>query len=215
MSGRLAVLAFVVVASLPVPAASAAPARDAGATTVTKAKACKQREGETKGRWLRRCKCRRFKGWETRVEFRRRCPGARVPRFDLPREPRQPLPAVERFRSGLMNTTLRYVTDPQNSDVSDDERYVFCYRTFTYVRHRVTRSGRRYDTRAEGDWRIVSAKFNADGISGSAVLHYDLVAKKSNDVDRLPSSADVPVSFHWTRFNLDGREYDAAKVSCN
>ena len=49
----------------------------------------------------------------------------------------------------------------------------------------------------------MSATVNADQVSGTAVLHYDLTSFQSTDVDPAPpSSADVPMTFNGTKVNL-------------
>ena len=61
----------------------------------------------------------------------------------------------------------------------------------------------------------MSANVNADQISGTAVLHYDLTSFQSTDVDPAPpSSADVPISFAGDKVTVNGRQYDATKVAC-
>jgi len=83
------------------------------------------------------------------------------------------------------------------------------------VRHRIGISSIAYDTDATGNWRIVSANVNADQITGSAVLHYDLTSFHSSDVDPAPpASGDVPISFNGVKVNFNGRNYDPTKVAC-
>jgi hypothetical protein len=227
------VLAALAGALLLAPAAPASPASAAGqATTAKKAKACKKRKGETRKHWLKRCKCGKLKRTESRAKFRKRCPGAKVPKRKAPAggQPAPAVPApggggapvtppaqsdVDKVTQALTGTRLQYFTYSQVSGASDDRRYVFCNGTFTFVRNRIAISGAAYDTNAAGAWRIVSATVNPDGLSGSAVLHYDLTSYQSTDVDPAPpSSADVPVSFNGNKVVLGGVTYDATKVTC-
>jgi hypothetical protein len=229
MSARrlYALLALALTASLlAAPAASASPTRDAG-ITAKKAKACKKRKGETKKHWLKRCKCTKFKGTETKAKFRKRCPGAKVP--TRPVAAPAPAPtgtppatgpltgqaAIDKVTQGLIGTKLQYFTYSQTSGSSEDERYQFCSGTFSYTRNRVGLSGAAYDTNATANWRITSANVNADQITGSAVLHYDITGYNSNEADAPPpSSGDVPISFDGVKVNLNGRNYDPTKVAC-
>ena len=82
---HLPLLVLLAVALL-APTASASPA---GAPThataaAKKVKACKRKKGESKKRWLKRCKCKAFKKGETRKKFKKRCPGAKVPKRKAP-----------------------------------------------------------------------------------------------------------------------------------
>ncbi|MGZ8649855.1 MAG: hypothetical protein ACXW08_14700, partial [Solirubrobacteraceae bacterium] len=82
-------------------------------------------------------------------------------------------------------------------------------------RNRVGLSGAAYDTNATANWRITSANVNADQITGSAVLHYDITGYNSNEADAPPpSSGDVPISFDGVKVNFNGRNYDPTKVAC-
>jgi hypothetical protein len=224
-----ALLALALATSLLLaPVASARPATTSHATVAKKAKACKKRKHETKKHWLKRCKCAKFKGAETKAKFRKRCPGAKVP-TRAPAPAPAPAPgstppttgpltgqaAIDKVTQGLTGSKLQYFTYSQTSGSSEDERYQFCTGTFSYTRNRVGLSGLAYDTNATGNWRIVSANVNADQISGSAVLHYDLTSYNSNDVDPAPpSSADVQLGFAGDKVTVNGRQYDATRPGC-
>jgi len=230
----LAALLLALAASLLLaPVASASPATAGQATAAKKAKPCKKRTRETKKHWLKRCKCGKFKRGETRAKFRKRCPGAKVPSrkpsgggggtttpAPAPTTPPATGPltgqaAIDKVTQGLLGTKLQYFTYSQTSGSSDDERYTFCNGTFSYVRNRTGLSGVAYGTNATGNWRITSANVNADQVSGSAVLHYDLTNYQTTDVDPPPpSSGDVQLNFNGSKVNLGGREYDAVKVAC-
>jgi hypothetical protein len=225
----LVVLALALATALVLaPAASASPATSHHATAAKKAKACKKRRHETKKHWLKRCKCGNFKRAETRGKFRKRCPGATVP-TRKPSAPTTPAPttpapatgpltgqaAIDKFTQGLIGTKLQYFTYSQTTGSSEDERYTFCNGNFSYARNRTGLSGVAYGTNATANWRIVSANVNADQITGSAVLHYDLTSFQSTDVDPAPpASGDVPISFNGIKVNFNGRDYDPTKVAC-
>ena len=208
------------------PAAPASPATAGQATTAAKkAKACKRKKGESKKRWLKRCKCKSFKAGETRKRFKKRCPGAKVPRRKAsPAPPATPAPApttppaasdVDKVTVALTGTQLQYFTYSTSSGASDNERYRFCAGTFEYTRNRVALSGLAYDSSGAGAWRITQATVNPDGVSGTAVLHYDLTSLQWNDVDPAPAqSGDVPMSFNGSKVDLGGRVYDATKITC-
>jgi hypothetical protein len=208
------------------PAAPASPATAGQATTAAKkAKACKRKKGESKKRWLKRCKCKSFKAGETRKRFKKRCPGAKVPRRKAsPAPPASPAPApttppaasdVDTVTAALTGTQLQYFTYSNSSGASDNERYRFCAGTFEYTRNRVALSGFAYDSSGAGTWRITQATVNPDGVSGTAVLHYDLTSLQWNDVDPAPAqSGDVPMSFNGSKVDLGGRVYDATKITC-
>jgi hypothetical protein len=74
----LVLLAFALLA--PTASASPAAAPTHATSASTKAKKCKRRFGESKKHWLKRCKCKAFKKGETRKKFKKRCPGAKVPK---------------------------------------------------------------------------------------------------------------------------------------
>ena len=228
------VLAALAGALLLAPAAPASPASAAGqATAAKKAKACKKRKGETRKHWLKRCKCGKLKRGESRAKFRKRCPGAKVPKRKAPAggggqtaptvppggggAPATP-PAqsdIQKVTAALTGTRLQYFTYSQTSGASDDQRYVFCNGTFTFVRNRIAISGIAYDSNGAGTWSITQAAVNPDGISGTAMLHYVLTSWQSTDVDPAPpSSGDVPVSFNGDKVDFGGRVYDATKVTC-
>ena len=228
---RLPLLALAAVLALALLAPASAPASRASAgqatTAAKKAKACKRKPGESKKRWLKRCKCKAFKKGETRKRFKQRCPGAKVPKRKLPSgggttpanpAPGSPAPAmsdVEKVTAALTNTKLGYFSYSQTSGASDSESYTFCPGTFTYRRNRIAISGTAYDSNGAGSWSITQAQVNPDGISGTAVLHYVLSSYQSTDVDPAPpESGDVQMQFNGSKVNFGGREYDATKVTC-
>jgi hypothetical protein len=233
MRFRLLLVALVAVALLaPATTASAQPAAAGSHATATKkAKACKRKKGESKKRWLKRCKCKSFKRGETRRKFKKRCPGAKVPKRKAPSgggtpptgtppATGGPAPAptqsdVEKVTAALQNTQLQYFSYSNTSGASDDERYRFCGTTFQYTRNRIALSGAAYDTNGTGTWSITAAQVNPDGVSGTATLHYVLTSYQSNDVDPAPpSEGDVPVSFNGSKVDFGGRVYDATKITC-
>jgi hypothetical protein len=204
----------------------AARASGSDAVSGTAAKACKQRKGESRKHWQKRCKCAKPKRGESRKRFKKRCPARKKPGTTAPGTtapgttppatgPLTGQAAIDKFTQGLIGTQLQYFTYSQTSGSSEDERYVFCNGSFSYKRNRVGLSGAAYDTNATGNWRITSATVNADQITGSAVLHYDLTGFNSNDVDPAPpASGDVPISFNGVKVNFAGRNYDPTKVAC-
>jgi hypothetical protein len=226
----LAALLLALAASLLLaPVASSAPARGVGGTA---AKACKQRKGESRKHWQKRCKCAKPKKGESRKRFKKRCPARKKPNSTAPgttapgttapgtTAPAAPGPltgqaAVDKVTQGLIGTQLQYFTYSQTSGSSEDERYTFCTGTFSYTRNRVGISGVAYNTNATANWHVTSANVNADQVSGSAVLHYDLTSYNSTDVDPPPpASGDVQVNFNGAKVNFGGRAYDATKVAC-
>ena len=224
-----ALLVALVAALLIAPTAAAAPADPGTSATTAAKKACKRKKGESKKRWLKRCKCTQYKRGETRKKFKKRCPGAKVPKRKAPSgggqtpAPTAPGPGpttpvqsdVDKVTAALLGTQLQYFTYSNTSGASDNERYKFCSGTFTYVRNRIAISGIAYDSSGAGTWRITQAQLNPDGVSGTATLHYDLTSLQWGDVDPAPPAAgDVPMSFNGSKVDFGGRVYDATKVAC-
>ena len=92
-------------AALLAPAGAGAVAQPASGpqATASAKKACKRKQGESKKRWLKRCKCKAFKKGETRKKFKKRCPGAKVPKRKAPggtQPPSTVARAARRARAG-------------------------------------------------------------------------------------------------------------------
>ncbi len=122
---------------------------------------------------------------------------------------------MDKITAALIGTKLQYFTYSNTTGASNDERYTFCNGTFQYVRNRVAISGVAYDSFGNGTWRITQATLNPDGVSGNAILHYELSSLQWNDVDPAPpSSGDVAMVFSGSKVDFGGRVYDATKVTC-
>ena len=227
---RLLPLLVLLAVALLAPTASASPA---GAPThatsaAKKVKPCKRKQGESKKRWLKRCKCKAFKKGETRKKFKKRCPGAKVPKRkqssgggeSQPGTPAPPAGApgqsdIEKVTAALNSTQLQYFSYSNSTGASDNERYRFCGSNFDYTRNRIAISGVAYDSSGTGTWQITAAQVNPDQVSGTATLHYVLSSYQSTDVDPPPpSSGDVQMSFNGSKVDFGGRVYDATKIQC-
>jgi hypothetical protein len=228
---RFLLVALLATALLVPASATAQPAATAGThATAAKTKACKRKKGESKKKWLKRCKCKAFKKGETRKKFKKRCPGAKVPKRKPSTGGGTPPPAtggpapggtppaqsdVDKVTTALTGTQLQYFTYSNSTGASDNERYRFCSGTFDYTRNRIALSGIAYDSSGAGTWQVTAAQVNPDGVSGTATLHYVLTQLSWNDVDPAPpSSGDVQMAFNGAKVDLGGRVYDATKIQC-
>jgi hypothetical protein len=225
---RFFLVALLATALLAPASASAQPASGGTQATAAAKKACKRKKGESKKKWLKRCKCKAFKKGETRKKFKKRCPGAKVPKRTPPSTggggtpppsgapPAPPAQSdVDKVTAALTGTQLQYFSYSNSSGASDNERYRFCSGTFEYIRNRIALSGVAYDSNGAGTWQITAAQVNPDGVSGTATLHYVLSSYQSTDVDPPPpSSGDVQLSFNGSKVDFGGRVYDATKIQC-
>jgi len=167
---------------------SSAPARpDATASAgpaATAAKACKRKRGETRKHWLKRCKCNRFKARETRRQFRKRCPGAKVPKrkpapapvggpVPGPTPPPPPPPIIEPVRNDagfadIMGRSDFLRTYKPSASATHSEYYNFCATRIEPHHY----EGIAYIYEARGPWRVIEGYVNGDGSKGYGQIEF-------------------------------------------
>ena len=157
-------------------AASAAPA-DATASA-KKTKVCKQRKGESKKKWQKRCGCKKPRRGETRRRFRKRCvayrkPAAQTPVAQAPAPAPAPPPVLEPVRNdagfgAILARSYFLRTYKPSSTATHSEYYAFCGPRIEPHHY----EGIAYIYEARGPWRVIEGFVNGDGSKGHGEIEF-------------------------------------------